>query len=799
MDDVPALQQAITSSLVSTTRTTAQLASEDLPFHRTVSNTLNTTLDRQNARLLTLAERLLGSASQTNETVRPALRGLSDVEGIDSNWRAVVDVLDSLLERADTALDEFTGAVRRLSPGAVEQAGKVAERASVVRPGRIAAGLRSQEIEKPQLKFEHVPANDEAGAFLPMLDIKPHATRKLEERKEGEHPYQQEIENYTYPEEIYVHAEPTMYHPFDTTTATFVDTEAAMYEMLEELKEAKEIAIDLEHHDQRSYIGIVSLMQISTRHKDWIIDTLKPWRRKLNCLNEVFTDPRIIKVLHGAYMDVVWLQRDLGLYLVGLFDTHYACRALGYTGGSLAFLLKKFANVDAQKQYQMADWRIRPLPRELLDYARSDTHYLLYIFDNMRNELIQRSDLTKPNREGDKLWDVLQRSSETALQTYEHPIYDFELGQGPAGWYKMLARTPALLSKEQFSVFRAVHRWRDNVAREQDDSVHYVMPNHQVFSIAKASPSSKAEVFNAAHPASQTLRLRIDELLAAILKAKKNAEEGPEMMELLNKIEPQLARKIKFTETPSHVVAAFVPKASASASGDNAQSGSTLPLRSATSAFWGSAMQSKAPQQVRDMSSAPGVSLTVLLPPLTAEIFAEEAVVESSPVQVLGTAEPDPLPAETMPAEDETFVLKQLGKKRKRVVGSTHTLAGNAADGMAANNDTVALDQDPEVERLAAKAARKQARKDARRAAKLADEGDMDIDTSGHTNGTNADQEMFDYNTAPSMLNPPRESREAMRERRKRVVDPYKKSSDVPKPLGRVQRERAGRSMTYQS
>ena len=58
-------------------------------------------------------------------------------------------------------------------------------------------------------------------------------------------------------------------------------------------------------------------------------------------------------------MDVIWLQRDLGLYIVGLFDTHRASRALRYPGGSLAFLLDKFVNFKAQKQYQMADWRIR--------------------------------------------------------------------------------------------------------------------------------------------------------------------------------------------------------------------------------------------------------------------------------------------------------------------------------------------------------------------------------------------------------------------------------------------------------
>lgn len=66
--------------------------------------------------------------------------------------------------------------------------------------------------------------------------------------------------------------------------------------MLEELKGATEIAIDTEHHDFRTYTGLLSLMQISTREKDWIVDTLQPWRRKLEVLNEVFADPKIVKV-----------------------------------------------------------------------------------------------------------------------------------------------------------------------------------------------------------------------------------------------------------------------------------------------------------------------------------------------------------------------------------------------------------------------------------------------------------------------------------------------------------------------
>ena len=113
MDNFASVQSEIQSALVETTRTSKQLAAEDLPFHRTLDPSIGRSLDEQNARLLSIANRLLGSATAHADNVRPTLRDLDDVDG---NWSKVVDVVDSLLERADTALDEFTGAVKRLSP-----------------------------------------------------------------------------------------------------------------------------------------------------------------------------------------------------------------------------------------------------------------------------------------------------------------------------------------------------------------------------------------------------------------------------------------------------------------------------------------------------------------------------------------------------------------------------------------------------------------------------------------------------------------------------------------------------------
>ena len=110
------------------------------------------------------------------------------------------------------------------------------------------------------------------------------------------HPYETEIQRMEYPDRVYQRAEPITYSPISEAKATWVDTYEGVLDMLAELKEAREIAIDLEHHDYRTYIGLTCLMQISTRNKDWVVDTLKPWRHRLQVLNDVFVDPSIVKV-----------------------------------------------------------------------------------------------------------------------------------------------------------------------------------------------------------------------------------------------------------------------------------------------------------------------------------------------------------------------------------------------------------------------------------------------------------------------------------------------------------------------
>lgn len=608
------------------------------------------------------------------------------------------------------------------------------------------------------------------------------------------HPYQREIEQYEYPPFVYTQAEPIPYLPYESTTATLVDTEEKVDEMLQELKRAKEIAIDLEHHDSRSYIGIVSLMQISTREKDWIVDTLQPWRRKLNKLNEVFADPRILKVLHGAFMDITWLQRDLGLYVVGLFDTHFASRALGYSGGSLAFLLKKFVNFDAQKQYQTADWRIRPLPQEMFDYARSDTHFLLYIYDNMRNELITKSDFSAPNHEKDKIHDVLTRSRDTALQRYEHPVYDATRGLGSSGWYKMLSRTPALLSKQQFAVFRAVHQWRDEVARQQDDSTHYVMANHIIFSLSKEMPTEKAQLFAVAQPTSQTVRLRADELLSVITRAKEQGENGPDMVATLKEIESHLLG-VPLNETPTHfaalkqappaAVAAPLPTTQRAPVLNRTPSSEPSGVRAKVSQFWGSLFGGKnSNTQTRPFTS--NISLSVPLPALTAEIFESSAPLTAPPTPQPAETPTSATPSSALPTpKDRIFTLKERGRKR-----NSDAISSSGNDNLATNADEINIDGGDDLE---AKREAKRRRKAEKKAAKdAAAEAELE-------------EEAFDYSAAPSVLDANRIEAQDRRRNKKDKKEQQKnqpfnltaKALDTMKGMPRQQKERAGKSMTF--
>jgi exosome complex exonuclease RRP6 len=552
--------------------------------------------------------------------------------------------------------------------------------------------------------------------------------------------------------------------------------------MVEELKKAKEIAIDLEHHDVHSYHGLVSLMQISTRDKDWVVDTLQPWREDLQQLNEVFTDPKILKVLHGSTMDIVWLQRDLGLYVVGMFDTYHAAVALGYPKRSLKFLLEKLVHYDADKKYQMADWRIRPLTEEMLKYARADTHYLLYVYDCMRNELVENS---TPQQ---NLVDyVLERSKTEALQRYERPVYDVATGQGAGGWYDLLSRNSGFFSKEQFAVFKAVHQWRDQVARAEDEGLQCVFPRHALFKVASVMPVDRHTLFKTLSPVTLLVKDRISELLEIIKKAKIEGATGPELRDVI---------KPKKTVAEAAAVSTKSPPPAIETADKLVNNNNLLSVvRADTSQFWGAALQPQevavVPAKYKVAASFEALRLSVPIPPMPVTVSEVQQTIKH-----VNSAVPSPAASPSVrkaDKRDEIFTVKEVAPRHKRKVtieeessesdASTSSSGSSGSDNDSEDSeDSEDSSEEDEVEQHPAKKPRREAPTPKKK--------------QKEEEGTTP----FDYRSATPVLHSEAMAAAASgsaEASQKKRFNPYAKSLNAPSGMRKQKKEIGGRTFTF--
>ncbi|KAG0041988.1 exosome nuclease subunit [Gryganskiella cystojenkinii] len=510
LNDFEAWQNTLFQTLVKATKAANAIPANDVSFYRTLDRDFASKMEEASVSTLHLCNGLLRQAS-AGEAER-----LNDGDDIKERFEIVVDVIDNMLEKVDVAIDEIKMPRKKGSTGLAQSAPVVAV---LKHNDRELKFIHASNIARPQLQFPDAVDNS-SRPFMRKINYKPNAKVDLSYGMDSEtlvqpHPYEYEITHLEYPEHMFEQRPEQLYHPFDSTTHIYVDTEEALKDMCKSLEMQREIAIDLEHHSYRTYQGFTCLMQVSTRDQDYIVDTLE-LRGSLHLLNQSFTDPNIVKVLHGAESDIIWLQRDLGVYIVNMFDTYHASKVLEFGAHSLAHLLKLYADFDADKKFQRDDWRVRPLPKDMLAYARADTHFLLYIYDRMRNALLDNS---RPGSHN--LLDVtLKRSSETSLKVHEKENYDAEEGDGSNGWRKMYSKWNRSFNDQQFAVFKALHAWRDQLARDEDESLQYVLPNHMLFTMADKMPEEAAGVLACCGPIPPPVRMNATDIAFLISRTK---------------------------------------------------------------------------------------------------------------------------------------------------------------------------------------------------------------------------------------------------------------------------------------
>lgn len=163
-----------------------------------------------------------------------------------------------------------------------------------------------------------------------------------------------------------------------------VDTETQLKHVAEQLRAGHgPVAVDTERASGYRYGQRAFLIQLKrTDDTIWLIDAealhdLSPIQAALSGVEWI---------LHAAIQDLPSL-RQAGLEPDRLFDTELAGRLLGYHKVSLSALLEHKLNVTLAKEHSAADWSVRPLTKDMRNYAALDVELLHELREAIIDEL----------------------------------------------------------------------------------------------------------------------------------------------------------------------------------------------------------------------------------------------------------------------------------------------------------------------------------------------------------------------------------------------------------------------------
>jgi ribonuclease D len=261
--------------------------------------------------------------------------------------------------------------------------------------------------------------------------------------------------------------------PAATDGALYLDKIPEVDRFLSEISDVKELALDTEGASFHRFLDRIYLLQISTRKHSAIIDPLpigSPAK-----LGQLLQSTAVEVVFHDADYDLRLLHQDYGWHVTNIFDTRIASQLLGIKSFGLAALLGQYFDVKLDKKHQRADWSMRPLTADMLEYAAQDTRYLLQLKDQMKGELERRGRLHWAQEEFARLEGTR-----------------WEVEESMEGFLRLKGARD--LSRRELAVLREIANWRDTVAAQLDRATFRVMGNEALFEIARRAPKNTAEL-----------------------------------------------------------------------------------------------------------------------------------------------------------------------------------------------------------------------------------------------------------------------------------------------------------------
>jgi ribonuclease D len=253
----------------------------------------------------------------------------------------------------------------------------------------------------------------------------------------------------------------------------YLDSPEAANRFLASIANARALALDTEGASFHRYVDRIYLLQLSTERNHAIIDPLRV--ESPLALGNLLESRDVEVVFHDADYDLRLLHQDYGWRVTNIFDTRVAAQLLGIKAFGLAALLESFFGVRLDKKHQRADWSMRPLPVDMLEYAAQDTMHLLALRQRLHDALDRKGRLHWAHEEFERLegtrWDDAEEDT------------SFLRIKG--------ARD---LTRRELAILRELVAWRDGVAKELDRSTFRVAGNDVLMAIAREAPTAVSAI-----------------------------------------------------------------------------------------------------------------------------------------------------------------------------------------------------------------------------------------------------------------------------------------------------------------
>jgi ribonuclease D len=178
---------------------------------------------------------------------------------------------------------------------------------------------------------------------------------------------------------------------------------------------------------------------------------------------------------------------------------------LGIRAFGLAALLEQFFGLKLDKKHQRADWSMRPLTADMLDYAAQDTRHLLPLRDKLRQQL-----------ESKGRWHWAEEEFRRAEGTR------WEVETEDTSFLRMKGARD--LTRRELARLRELVKWRDAIAAELDRATFRVAGNEVLLDLSRLAPTSREGLFSVKGFPRGMSDTRAHEALHAIVRGNEVAE-----------------------------------------------------------------------------------------------------------------------------------------------------------------------------------------------------------------------------------------------------------------------------------